>query len=174
MNSHILDFTRSAWSIAVTSRFASTTTIARGAEHYVAYVSLTPLQLALGVFLMVWPFFLLQVTSLQSIRYDTILAAMKSSPTVIICPGNGCTNIRNINWYGRLFDLLTQKHGIQCVCENFPDPHRARRNIWVPHVRCVRLLYFNIYFCNPPPTHLNVKFHRPIIVQFSRRSAWTK
>ena len=75
----------------------------------------------------------------------------EKSPTVIICPGNGCTNIRNINWYGRLFDLLTQKHGIQCVCENFPDPHRARRNIWVPHVRCVRLLYFNIYFCNPPP-----------------------
>ena len=75
---------------------------------------------------------------------------LMKSPTVIICPGNG-TNIRNINWYGRLFDLLTQKHGIQCVCENFPDPHRARRNIWVPHVRCVRLLYFNIYFCNPPP-----------------------
>ena len=99
---------------------------------------------------------------------------LMKSPTVIICPGNGCTNIRNINWYGRLFDLLTQKHGIQCVCENFPDPHRARRNIWVPHVRCVRLLYFNIYIFVIHPHTSKCEISSSYIVQFSRRSAWTK
>jgi predicted alpha/beta hydrolase family esterase len=54
--------------------------------------------------------------------------------TVIICPGNGCTDIRNSNWYGDLFELLEGK-GITCVCENFPDPHHARRDIWVPFMR---------------------------------------
>mmetsp|Transcript_14602 Transcript_14602/g.31764 ORF Transcript_14602/g.31764 Transcript_14602/m.31764 type:complete len:139 (+) Transcript_14602:14-430(+) len=58
-------------------------------------------------------------------------------PTVVICPGNGCSQIRRSNWYGRLHDFLTEKHGIQCVCENFPDPLHARREIWVPHIRAI-------------------------------------
>jgi predicted alpha/beta hydrolase family esterase len=55
-------------------------------------------------------------------------------PTVIICPGNGCTNIRRSNWYGDLYNKL-QDLGIPCVCETFPDPNRARRSIWVPFIR---------------------------------------
>jgi uncharacterized protein len=55
-------------------------------------------------------------------------------PTVIICPGNGCTNIRQSNWYGDLSDQLRQK-GIPVVCEDFPDPFKARRSVWIPHIR---------------------------------------
>mmetsp|Transcript_17984 Transcript_17984/g.39220 ORF Transcript_17984/g.39220 Transcript_17984/m.39220 type:complete len:206 (+) Transcript_17984:132-749(+) len=59
---------------------------------------------------------------------------MKTSPVVIICPGNGCSDVRNSNWYGRLFNELCNRD-IGCVCENFPDPLHARRDRWVPHVR---------------------------------------
>jgi pimeloyl-ACP methyl ester carboxylesterase len=55
-------------------------------------------------------------------------------PTVIICPGNGCNNIRQSNWYGQLYDQLTQRD-IPCVCDNFPDPLRARRDRWIPFIR---------------------------------------
>lgn len=55
-------------------------------------------------------------------------------PTVIICPGNGCSNIRRSNWYGYLHDQLIERN-IPCICENFPDPHKARREIWIPHMR---------------------------------------
>jgi len=55
-------------------------------------------------------------------------------PTVIICPGNGCTNIRRSNWYGILEQQLKDKD-IPVVCENFPDPNRASRSIWVPFIR---------------------------------------
>ena len=55
-------------------------------------------------------------------------------PTVLICPGNGCTNIRSSNWYGVLHDQLKQA-GIPSICENFPDPYAARRSIWLPHMR---------------------------------------
>ena len=60
------------------------------------------------------------------------------SPTIIICPGNGCSQIRRSNWYGKLHDILTERHGLRCVCENFPDPVDARREIWIPHIRCAR------------------------------------
>jgi pimeloyl-ACP methyl ester carboxylesterase len=55
-------------------------------------------------------------------------------PTVIICPGNGCTNIRQSNWYGYLYEELTQRD-IPCICDNFPDPIRARRDRWIPFIR---------------------------------------
>lgn len=55
-------------------------------------------------------------------------------PTVIICPGNGCTNIRRSNWYGHVHDELTRL-GIPCICEDFPDPNRARRDKWIPFIR---------------------------------------
>lgn len=54
--------------------------------------------------------------------------------TVIICPGNGCSQIRQSNWYGELYDLLNEKK-IPCICENFPDPLHARRDRWVPFMR---------------------------------------
>jgi uncharacterized protein len=57
-----------------------------------------------------------------------------SHTTVIICPGNGCTNIRQSNWYGDLYDQLRQK-GIPVVCEDFPDPFMARRSVWIAHIR---------------------------------------
>lgn len=55
-------------------------------------------------------------------------------PTVIICPGNGCTNVRRSNWYGEFHEQLKELE-IPSVCENFPDPHRARRTQWIPFIR---------------------------------------
>ena len=72
--------------------------------------------------------------SRRGLTFATMKAA-SASPTIIIFPGNGCTQIRQSNWYGQLHDELTRKHGINCVCENFPDPLHARRDIWVPHMR---------------------------------------
>jgi hypothetical protein len=63
-------------------------------------------------------------------------------PVVIICPGNGCSDIRNSNWYGQLHQQLVHK-GISSVCENFPDPLHARREIWVPHIRSLAEKYAN-------------------------------
>ena len=59
---------------------------------------------------------------------------MKIIPVVIICPGNGCNNIRRSNWYGKLFNELN-KRDIKCLCDDFPDPMHARRDRWVPHMR---------------------------------------
>lgn len=72
------------------------------------------------------------------------LPAMPTRTTVIICPGNGCSNIRRSNWYGQLHDELllktpTKINTIHCICDNFPDPIHARRDIWVPHIRAVVL-----------------------------------
>ena len=53
---------------------------------------------------------------------------------VIIAPGNGCTNIRRSNWYGWLASEL-EKLSVTVVCENFPDPINARREIWIPHIK---------------------------------------
>lgn len=55
-------------------------------------------------------------------------------PTVIICPGNGCSSIRESNWYGAMFQILTDKK-IPCICEDFPDPLHARRDRWIPFIR---------------------------------------
>lgn len=55
-------------------------------------------------------------------------------PTVIICPGNGCSNIHQSNWYGHLFQNLRELN-IPCICEDFPDPYNARRDIWIPFIR---------------------------------------
>jgi uncharacterized protein len=55
-------------------------------------------------------------------------------PTVIICPGNGCDNIRQSNWYGLLYDMLEERN-IPCECNNFPDPLHAGRDRWVPFIR---------------------------------------
>lgn len=55
-------------------------------------------------------------------------------PTVIICPGNGCTNIKKSNWYGALHEELNRLETPN-VCDNFPDPNQARRDIWIPFIR---------------------------------------
>lgn len=55
-------------------------------------------------------------------------------PIVVIAPGNGCNNILESNWYGELHRRLTEKE-ILCICENFPDPLRARREKWIPFMK---------------------------------------
>jgi uncharacterized protein len=52
---------------------------------------------------------------------------------VIICPGNGCSDIMSSNWYGKLKREL-EKNGIPCICQNFPDPYEAKREIWLPFI----------------------------------------
>ena len=52
---------------------------------------------------------------------------------VIICPGNGCSNIQQSNWYGELHRDLSAR-GIPSICENFPDPYEAKRSVWIPHI----------------------------------------
>jgi len=53
---------------------------------------------------------------------------------VILLPGNGCTNVLRSNWYGWLHRELNNA-GISCIAENMPDPHKARRNIWIPFIQ---------------------------------------
>lgn len=60
-------------------------------------------------------------------------AIIPAETKVIICPGNGCTDIRKSNWYGMLHNKL-EAQGIISVCENFPDPNEAKRSIWLPHI----------------------------------------
>jgi predicted alpha/beta hydrolase family esterase len=52
---------------------------------------------------------------------------------VVILPGNGCTNILQSNWYGWLQKTLLSQ-GIDCAAKNMPDPHKARRSIWIPFI----------------------------------------
>ena len=52
---------------------------------------------------------------------------------VAIVPGNGCDDINDANWYAWLQDRL-QKSGrfTTVACQTMPDPHKARRHIWLP------------------------------------------
>mmetsp|Transcript_13880 Transcript_13880/g.18128 ORF Transcript_13880/g.18128 Transcript_13880/m.18128 type:complete len:222 (+) Transcript_13880:77-742(+) len=70
--------------------------------------------------------------SVQAIR--AIQTPPPPVPVVIICPGNGCNNIRESNWYGQLYNILKERN-IPCICEDFPDPLHARRDRWIPFVR---------------------------------------
>ena len=74
-------------------------------------------------------------------KADRITASMmktpstaNAKPTVIICPGNGCTNILHANWYAKFHGQLGEL-GIQSVCQTFPDPNRARIGKWLPFIR---------------------------------------
>lgn len=64
----------------------------------------------------------------------------KTTKTIIIAPGNGCSDIRRSNWYGELYDSLTERK-IPCVCQDFPDPLHARRDRWVPFIRSMAEKY---------------------------------
>lgn len=55
---------------------------------------------------------------------------------MVILPGNGCTNVLRSNWYGWLHQTLNAA-GIECVVENMVDPHRARRQLWIPFIHDV-------------------------------------
>lgn len=50
---------------------------------------------------------------------------------MIIAPGNGCTPIRESNWYAHLHANLVSR-GIPCSLEDFPDPYEAKRSVWLP------------------------------------------
>ena len=54
----------------------------------------------------------------------------------IIAPGNGGCGVdtAGTNWYGWL-DQELRKRGHECVCVNWPDPHRCHQSVWVPFAR---------------------------------------
>lgn len=55
---------------------------------------------------------------------------------VAIVPGNGCTSIRDSNWYGWLYEELVRSGKFEeVVCEDMPDPYQARRSEWLPFMR---------------------------------------
>ena len=58
----------------------------------------------------------------------------------IILPGNGCSgpSIRTSNFYGTLATSLEKSNLFSTVIASpLPDPNRARRSIWLPHIKDV-------------------------------------
>ena len=52
---------------------------------------------------------------------------------IVIVPGNGCDNILDANWYAWLDKRLRDCGQFdEVVCETMPDPHKARRSVWLP------------------------------------------
>ena len=52
---------------------------------------------------------------------------------VAIVPGNGCDDINSANWYAWLDKRLRDSGKFEEVaCQTMPDPHRARRSVWLP------------------------------------------
>ena len=48
-------------------------------------------------------------------------------------PGNGCDDVMSANWYAWLDKRLRESGRFTDVqCRDMPDPHRARRSIWLP------------------------------------------
>jgi len=66
------------------------------------------------------------------------LAAMADTPSktsrVVIVPGNGCTPIRQCNWYSWLQTSL-ESRGVQVSMQDMPDPYEAKQSIWLPFMR---------------------------------------
>ena len=52
---------------------------------------------------------------------------------IVIVPGNGCDDINDANWYAWLDKKLRDSGRFsEVLCKTMPDPHRARRKIWLP------------------------------------------
>ena len=52
---------------------------------------------------------------------------------IAIVPGNGCDDINSGNWYAWLDKRLRDsKRFDEVACQTMPDPHAARRKIWLP------------------------------------------
>ena len=53
----------------------------------------------------------------------------------VIVPGNGCDSVRDANWYAWLESRLGEaKIFDEVSMADMPDPHRARRAIWLPFI----------------------------------------
>ncbi len=57
---------------------------------------------------------------------------MAATIKVVIAPGNGCTPIRECNFYKSVSRTLSTQHQIPCELREFPDPFEAKEKIWVP------------------------------------------
>ena len=52
---------------------------------------------------------------------------------LVILPGNGCDDILRANWYGWLQQRMQREAKFdEVVATTMPDPHLARRKIWLP------------------------------------------
>jgi predicted alpha/beta hydrolase family esterase len=52
---------------------------------------------------------------------------------IAIVPGNGCDNIAKSNWYSWLAERLVASNRFsEVACQTMPDPHAAKRKIWLP------------------------------------------
>eukprot|EP01080_Neovahlkampfia_damariscottae_P009661 gene9661-1868_t len=56
-----------------------------------------------------------------------------SDQKYVILPGNGCTNVKEANWYYSLQKELI-KLNLNAVLENMPDPFVAREKNWIPFI----------------------------------------
>jgi hypothetical protein len=68
------------------------------------------------------------------------MAEEKKSSKLIIIPGNGCSDIRNSNWYQWLADNLKSDYkntanNLEIICETMPDPYTARAKYWIPFIK---------------------------------------
>ena len=68
------------------------------------------------------------------------MAGEKKPSTLIISPGNGCSDIRNANWYQWLADTLKSDYkntanNLEIICETMPDPYTARAKYWIPFIK---------------------------------------
>ena len=59
-----------------------------------------------------------------------------NSFSLMIVPGNNCSNITKGNWYYWLSLELT-KHfpDADIICKTMPDPHAAREEFWIPFIK---------------------------------------
>lgn len=56
----------------------------------------------------------------------------KAQVKIIFIPGNGGGDIRrNDKWYGWVATKL-EESGLEVICQNFPDPIKARKKYWIP------------------------------------------
>jgi uncharacterized protein len=57
----------------------------------------------------------------------------------VIIPGNGCDDIRDSNWYGWLYLILSERSealGLcEVICEDMPDPYQARASHWLSFMK---------------------------------------
>ncbi len=54
---------------------------------------------------------------------------------IIIVYGNGCTNVKDANWYESVRSKLSKSlPHVSVVLPQMPDPHVARESIWVPYL----------------------------------------